>query len=333
MAIGRVHPRQPTRNRYFVREIRDTYPNKLEDRSLPTSVSLTRASEMMLLNDDPRVGDTSTSSDRIDKRRPAEGVLLYLVSVALVAAATIVLCGVASISLLGTSKETLTGSRIDNSLLEDKSIGAGFFYSGSSAAPVPVQTKSPSSSEAHNLLSSTPVLQPSAMPLEEAAAEPAPKPPSDGKLSATAVEGTHRSTQGPSIDKTPPLELGGSQEVIAQALSIANEARAAQPASGATMPPLATSDEQPEQNFEIQRNDHANLDQGSAAVFTPEGRFREKPQVMENSELYGSTASPKSPRHATSHRPSAIAANHNITEKLNRAELSRLLNGSRAPLR
>jgi len=98
------------------------------------------------------------------------------------------------------------------------------------------------------------------------------------------------------------------------------------------MPPLATSDEQPEQNFEIQRNDHANLDQGSAA-FTPGGRFREKPQVKESSELYRSTASPKSPRHAASHRPSAVAANRNITEKLNRAELSRLLKGSRAPLR
>ena len=279
-------------------------------------MSLTRASEMMLLlNDDPRVGDTSTSSDRIDKRRAAEGVLLYLVSVVLVAAATIVLCSVASISLLCTSKETLTGSRIDNSPLEDKSIDTGFFYTGSSAAPVPVQTKSPSSSEAHNLLSSTPVLQPSGMPLEEAAVEPASKPPSDGKWSATAVEGTHRSKQRPSTDKTPPPELDGSQEVIAQALSIVNEARAAQPASGATMPPLATSDEQPQQNFEIQRNDHANLDQGSAA-FTPEGGFREKPQVKESSELYGSTASPKSPRHAASHRPSTVAANRNITEKI-----------------
>ena len=294
-------------------------------------MSLTRASEMMLLNDAPKVGDTPTSSDRMDKRRPAEGVLLYLVSVMLVAAATIVLCSVASISLLGTRKETLMGSRIDNSPLDEKSIGTGFFYTGSSAAPVPVQTKSPSSSEAPNLLSSTPVLQPSGMPLDEAAAEPAPKPPSDGKLSATAVEGAHRSTEAPSIDKTPPPELGGSQEVIAPALSIANEARAAQPASGATMLPLATSDEQPKQNFEIQRSDQANLDQGSAA-FTPESRFPEKPQVEENSELFGSTASPKFPRHAASHRPSAAAANHNITEKLNRTELSRLLKGSRAPL-
>jgi hypothetical protein len=94
------------------------------------------------------------------------------------------------------------------------------------------------------------------------------------------------------------------------------------------MPSLTTSDEQPEH----QRNDHDNLDQGSAA-FTPEGRFREKPQVEENPELYGSAASPKSPHHAASHRPSAVAANHNITEKLNRAELSRLLKGTQAPLR
>jgi len=287
---------------------------------------------MMLLNDDPRVGDTSTSNDRIDERRPAEGVLVYLVSVVLVAAATIVLCSVASISLLGTREEALTESSIDNGPHDEKSIGTGDFYAGSSAAPVPVQTKSPNSSEAHNLLFSTPVLQPSGVPLEEAAAEQTSKPPSDGKLSATPVEGAPHSTQGPSIDKTPPAELGGSQEVTAQALSIAKEAKTAQSASGATMLPLATADKQPEQNFEIQRSDHPNLDQGSAAS-TPEGRFREKPQVKENSELYGSTASRKSPRHAASHRPSTVAANHNITEKLNRAELSRLLKGSRAPFR
>jgi hypothetical protein len=57
---------------------------------------------MMLLNDDPIIGEILTLSHRIDKRRPAEGVLLYLVSVAFVAVATIVLFSVASISMLGT---------------------------------------------------------------------------------------------------------------------------------------------------------------------------------------------------------------------------------------
>jgi hypothetical protein len=283
---------------------------------------------MMLLNDDPIVGEILTLSHRIDKRRPAEGVLLYLVSVAFVAVATIVLFSVASISILGTSKETLTGSRVDNSAVEAKSISSAFFYTGSSAAPVPVQTESPSSSEANNLLSSTPAPQPSGMPREETVA----KPPPDGGVSPVAVEIPNGSTQGPSTDEPPSPEVGGSQEVIAEPLLIAEEVSAAQHASGATMPPLATSDEQLDQisqNLEIRRNDYGNLDQGSAAFTT------EEPQVKESTASYGSTVSPRSPplRHAASHRASAVEADHNITGKLNRAELSRLLKGSRASLR
>ena len=51
----------------------------------------------------------SILSNRIGKPRLAEGMLLYLVCVALIAAATIVLFSVASISLLGNSKDTLIG--------------------------------------------------------------------------------------------------------------------------------------------------------------------------------------------------------------------------------
>jgi hypothetical protein len=100
---------------------------------------LTRASEMLLPNRDPRVGEMSILSDRIGKPRLAKGMLLYLASVALVAAATIILFSVASISLLDTSNETLKGSRIDNSPIEDKFIGTVVSYTESNAAPVPVQ--------------------------------------------------------------------------------------------------------------------------------------------------------------------------------------------------
>jgi hypothetical protein len=117
---------------------------------------------MMLPNRDPRV-------------RLAEGVLPYLVSVGLVAAATIILFSLASFSLLGTSKKKLIGSRIDNSPIEDKFIGL-VSYIESNAAPVPVQTKSPSSSEANNLPSSPPVPPPSGMSREEIVAEPTFKP-------------------------------------------------------------------------------------------------------------------------------------------------------------
>jgi len=83
------------------------------------------------------------------------GVLLYLASVTLVAAATIVLFGVAFISLLGTSKETLTGSRIDNNSIEDTYLGTVFFYRGNSAGPVPFQKKSPSLTEETQMNEST----------------------------------------------------------------------------------------------------------------------------------------------------------------------------------
>ena len=70
------------------------------------------------------------------------------------------------------------------------------------------------------------------------------------------------------------------------------------------MPPLATSDEQPDQisqNSEIRRNDYGYLDQGGAAI-TPE-----EPQVKESTASYGSTVSPGSrrcamPRHVVQAR-------------------------------
>jgi len=283
----------------------------------------------MLPNRIPRVGGISTSSDQIDKPRLAEGVLLYLVSVALVAAAIIVLFSAAATSLLDTSKETLIGSRIDNSPAEGASIGNVVFYTGSGAAPVPAQTESPSWREVNNMPPATLVPQPFGMPGEKTVAEPAPEPPPNGDVSAATAEIPHGSTQGASTDDTPPPELSRSRAAIVQPLSIADEARATEHASGATMPPLATSDQQRDQilqNVEIQRNDHANLEQGSATL-TTKSRFPEEPQVKESTGFYGSTARPRSPplRHAASHRSSAVEADHNITQKLNRAELGRLL--------
>ena len=141
------------------------------------------ASEMLPLNCDPRVGEMSTSSDRTDKARFAEASILFLISVALVAALNIVLFSVASILLLGGSKETLTQSGSHNSHLEDKVVGALVSHMDSDASPVPAQTKSPSASNADNVSSSTPVSPSSG----ETFAAPALKPTPDGEVSATAV--------------------------------------------------------------------------------------------------------------------------------------------------
>jgi hypothetical protein len=175
---------------------------------------------------------------------------------------------------LTPAKETLTGSRIDNSPIEDKFISTVVSYTDSNAAPVAVQTKSRSSSEANNLPSSTLVPLPSGVPREEAVAEPALNLPPDGEATSAAVESLHGSTRGPSTDEPPP-EASGSQE------------------------------------------------------------------VKESAGFYGSAASPRSHpplRHAASRRPGVVQADRdNIAKKLNRAELSRLLEGkralSRAPLR
>ena len=101
------------------------------------------ASEMLPLNCDPRVGEMSTSSDRTDKARFAEASILFLVSIALFAAVNIVLFSVASISLLGSNKETLTQSRSHNSHLEDKVISVVVSHMDSAASPVPARTNIP----------------------------------------------------------------------------------------------------------------------------------------------------------------------------------------------
>jgi cytoskeletal protein RodZ len=261
---------------------------------------------MLLPNRDPRIGELS---DRIDNPRLREGVLLYLASVGLVAAAIIVLFSIASFSLLGTTKETLTGSRIDNNPIEDVSIDTAVFYSGN-ITPVPVPTKLPSSSEATNLPSATLVPPPSGMSGERTTVEPALKPLPHGETSAMAVETPHGSTRGPPTEEASPPEPSGSQQVIAEPLSIADEASATQHASGATMPSVATSDGEPDQksqNFEIQRDHQANLEEGSAA-FTLENRFPEN-QVKESMGFYGSAASAGSDPpllHATSRGRRAI---------------------------
>jgi hypothetical protein len=280
----------------------------------------------------------SILSDRIDNARLTEGVLVYLASVGLVAAAIIVLFSVASFSLLGTSKETLTGSRIGNNPNEDVSIGTAVFYPGSNTAPVPVQTKLPSSSEANNLPPATLVPPPSGMSGEGTTVEPALKPLPHGETSAMAVETPHGSTRGPPTEEASPPEPSGSQQVIAEPLSIADEASAAQHAPGATMPWVATSDGEPDQksqNFEIQRDHQANLEEGSAA-FTLENRFPEN-QVKESMGFYGSAASAGSDPplfNATSRGRRAIKANRDeIADRLNHAELSRLLAGGRVSRR
>ena len=289
------------------------------------------ASEMLPLNCDPRVGEMSIWSHQTDKASFAKGSILFLVSVALVAAVDVVLFSVASISLLGASKETLTLFRSHNSHLEDKVIGALVSHMDSDASQVPAQTKSPSASTADNMSSSTPVLPSSGMLTEKTFAAPALKPTTDREASTTAIKTSNGSTRAPSTDEMPAPEPSPSQEVRASPASIVDAGNPAQDDSGAIMPALAISHEQRDQrfqNFEKQRQ-HANHDEGSVA-FASEIDFPKKTQIKESKGSYGSSGGPesKSPvRHAAPHGRGAKAGN--IADKLNHAELSRLVQRSR----
>jgi hypothetical protein len=258
-----------------------------------------------------RVSRQSILRDRADKPRFIKDTFPFLIAVTLVAAAIVAPYSIASISLLDNGGDTLKGSRIDD--VKEKAISTAVSYGDSSTSPVPVQTKSSSSSDADNTASSTPVPPPSGVRSAEIIAEPALMLTPDRKASATAIETSHGSTQGPSTVQTAPSELNAPQEVSAQPASIADAASAAQHAAGVTVPTRAISDEQRDQMFrdsEIQRNGHTNLDQGSAAE-----------------RVFGATSSRGAPplRHATSHRQDPAEADHKIIQKLNRLELSRLL--------
>src|SRR6516225_6592209 len=168
----------------------------------------------------------SILSNRTDTARFTEGTFLFLFSVALVAVATIVLFSIASISQLDSSKATLKGSPIDNSLLDDKVIGTVLSYPESNASPVSRQTKSSSSSDADNMSSATPVPPTPGMGSEGIVAEPALMPTPDRKATATAIETSHDSTQGPSTVEPAPPQPSAPQEASAQPASIADAASA-----------------------------------------------------------------------------------------------------------
>jgi hypothetical protein len=118
--------------------------------------------------------------------------------------------------------------------------------------------------------------------------------------------------------------------VKASPASIATRRTQLKDASGATMPMLAISHDQRDQVFkdsEMQRH-HADLDEGSAAV-APEIDFPRKTQIKGSTRFYGSSAGPESRplvrREASGGRRPFKA--DNIANKLNHAELRRLVRG------
>ena len=179
--------------------------------------------------DDPPVPQ-NIRSDRTDKAKFGQSSIPFLVSVALIAAVNVILVSVVSISLLDTSKETLTGSRSHNSPPKDKVIGGVVSHMDSGASPDPTQIKSSSAGNADNISASASIPPYSGMLTEETLAVPSLKPTPNREASATAVETANGSTRAPSTDAPPPPELTPSQEVRAPPASIAESATAVETA-------------------------------------------------------------------------------------------------------
>ena len=97
------------------------------------------------------------------------------------------------------------------------------------------------------------------------------------------------------------------------------------------MPARVISHEQRDQQFQDfeEPRHHANLDEGSVA-FAPEIDFTKETQIEESTRFYGSSAEPESKppvRHAAP-RGRGAGKTDNIADKLNHAELRRLVQRS-----
>jgi hypothetical protein len=96
-------------------------------------------------------------ADRTEEQRLTLSALIYVVSLALVAATTIVSFGFASFSLLYTAKEVPGGSGIRDRRAELKPALSGVVpYARGNEAPVPAETKSPNPAAEATLRSSPP---------------------------------------------------------------------------------------------------------------------------------------------------------------------------------
>jgi len=96
-------------------------------------------------------------ADQTEEPRLTLSALIYVVSLALVAAATIVSFGIAAFSFLDTSKEMPGGSGIRDRGAKLKPVLSGVVpYTHGNAAPIPAETKLPSPAPEATLRASPP---------------------------------------------------------------------------------------------------------------------------------------------------------------------------------
>src|SRR5260370_3095768 len=197
--------------------------------------------------------------DRSKKALVTVDTLCHLASIGLVGAATIILFGVASVSLLGTGKEPPTGSRI----------GGVFQYTDGDAKPIPAPPYSPTLDSAKIL----PVVPPQRASTSEtpqvSGGKPGfelPSPDPDASTSASQARDAAL-IPGPAITKTESTEVSGSDE-SAERPPIADEVSATPDAYSRLIVPSEIPNEprdQPSSNFEMQQNPPAMLGQHTVA--------------------------------------------------------------------
>jgi hypothetical protein len=205
-----------------------------------------------------KVDITAIMRARIDQAVPTMGVLLQLVSIGLVAAATAILFSIASFSFLGAGPGTFTGSDTRNGGVEFNSMRYGSApYTGGNAAFVPAETTSP---------------KPSFEPppgSEASASSREPLGAADGPA-ISAVE-TPRTNGSEGIADVPPRLAGETHAPVdasdrtVLAMPAAHEVRLDQPAQR-DQADLLSDDKTPAQSA---RNEH-----DSGSPLSPHAAFR-----------------------------------------------------------
>jgi hypothetical protein len=211
-------------------------------------------------------------TNRGDKAGTA-GVLLHLVCLGFAAAAIVVSFGVASVSVLGTTKQTPTETRGGESGFEAQSLSPRPPQSSDDgAASVPAEAILPSLEKAEiQLPSPGQRLPPSDMPGEDAGTKPNFEPPLDSNAIATAQEVSPVSPIPalPTAELRSP-ELNEPQQPATKPLPSADVMNATREESAYrnTMPAAPIPDELGERlfrGFQIEHPESAKPDQANSA--------------------------------------------------------------------
>jgi hypothetical protein len=219
-------------------------------------------------------------TERRKKPGVGVGVLLHLVFIGLVSAATIILFSVAAVSFLDTGKEPLTTSRIGASLLP---------YSDANAASVQPETSS-------TILDSAKIPEfplqgaPASETSRSSGAEPAHERPSpDRDASATRSEAADAAlTPGVSAIVTRSTEISGSDHPTAGPLPTADADTI--PDISRSVPTVMIPAEEHDEvapNAEDRQNQPGKLDRAS-----PASNHKTATQIVQDPRVHGHLLSP-----------------------------------------